>query len=433
MHEFFSCTNAMSAAEVCSSLGIGATEMMELNRSEFPQVSLNYKFDAGTVLKIPKFQSVSLISDWQKDCLSIVQRLEQSRYSVYFQSPLDWKACGLFDYPFIVSRPMDLETVKTRLLQHRYGSLWEVAKDIDQIVENAITYNPAEDPVSVAAMKLSETFNALWKQCNLHKICSIPEFDRSIPRKKKTLFNKVVSVQGRPNHYYFVLHFIPDMEWCHLAPLKRCGCFPNVTRNGHPHLHAGRPQWKLAPEAEGGEIDVGADRCKIVKAITVNKTADADKEAWDILEVSDKQNQPDMQTPWIKECKAMLTKLSSRQNKESNLADDLNKKSEEILPIAVYIEAINTNKCTNAAVLILKVMRKLNDCSKNSKMTKSLQALQKDLCRIIQEACVSSPVLRTAYQFANRKLKDEESSQASGDSCGSGEDQTSEKRDEPDT
>ncbi|EKX50528.1 hypothetical protein GUITHDRAFT_45640, partial [Guillardia theta CCMP2712] len=80
-----------------------------------------------------------------------------------FQSPLDWKACGLFDYPFIVSRPMDLETVKTRLLQNRYGSLWEVAKDIDQIVENAITYNPAEDPVSVAAMKLSETFNALWK------------------------------------------------------------------------------------------------------------------------------------------------------------------------------------------------------------------------------------------------------------------------------
>eukprot|EP00960_Hanusia_phi_P064608 765843-Hanusia_phi.AAC.1 len=429
--QFFSCANAMTVAEICSSLGIGVAKMIALNQPEFPEISMNSKFEAGAIVKIPSLQNANKVSDWQTICHTIVERLEQSRYSVYFQKPLDWKALGLFDYPYIVSRPMDLETIKTRLANFQYHGLRDFAEDVDTIFDNAITYNPAEDPVCIAALKLSETFNSLWKQFNLHKICCISEFDRSVPKKKKTLFNKVVSVVGRANQYYFVLHFIPDMEWCHLAPLKRCGQFPNSTRSGLPHLHAGRPQWKLAPESEGGEIDVGADRCRIVKAITVNKTADADKEAWDILEVIDQQGQPDMQNKWMKDCKTMLVKLSTRQKKEINLTDDASKYSEEILPIALYIEAINTNKCTNCTMLILKIMKRLHIFS-ISKQSKMLHSLLKDLNRIVEEACISSPVLRTAYQFANRKLKDEES-QASAGQCADGEEQTSEMRDEPDT
>jgi hypothetical protein len=53
-----------------------------------------------------------------------------------------------------------------------------------------------------------------------------------------------------------------------------------VCRNGNPHPYAGKPCWKLVPEGEGSELDVSAERCRVLKTVTVNKTSDADKEAW---------------------------------------------------------------------------------------------------------------------------------------------------------
>jgi len=37
------------------------------------------------------------------------------------------------------------------------------------------------------------------------------------PKKPKSMFNKVVVVEGGPKGFFFVLHYIPDMQWCHLA------------------------------------------------------------------------------------------------------------------------------------------------------------------------------------------------------------------------
>jgi hypothetical protein len=47
---------------------------------------------------------------------------------------------------------------------------------------------------------------------------------------------------------------------------------------GNAHPYADRPQWKLVPEGQGSELDVSAHRCRVVKCITVNRVADADKE-----------------------------------------------------------------------------------------------------------------------------------------------------------
>ena len=49
--------------------------------------------------------------------------------------------------------------------------------------------------------------------------------ERKAERAKK-LFNKVVTVEGRPGRFYFVLTYIPDLFWCRLAPLAQRGVFP---------------------------------------------------------------------------------------------------------------------------------------------------------------------------------------------------------------
>merc|ERR1719240_1943072 len=52
-------------------------------------------------------------------------------------------------------------------------------------------------------------------------------------------------------------------------------------------LLEGRPRWRLVPEGQCREVDVGAARVKLVKHKTVGKTPSADKEVWDVLESDD--------------------------------------------------------------------------------------------------------------------------------------------------
>jgi hypothetical protein len=46
------------------------------------------------------------------------------------------------------------------------------------------------------------------------------------------MYNKVVAIDGGPPGYYFVLHYIPDMQWCHVAEMGQEGVFPKTYKNG---------------------------------------------------------------------------------------------------------------------------------------------------------------------------------------------------------
>jgi len=95
-------------------------------------------------------------------------------------------------------------------------------------------------------------------------------------KKPKALFNKVVKVDSYPGEYFFVLTYLPDLQWCHLAPLRRDGIFTDKSSA------KGHPKWVLVPEGEAQELDIAAPCCTIVKARAMRRCADADKEEWDI-------------------------------------------------------------------------------------------------------------------------------------------------------
>ena len=77
--------------------------------------------------------------------------------------------------------------------------------------------------------------------------------------------------------YWYVLTYLPDLQWCHVAPLEKRGVF------GGDGPSAGRPRWMLVAEEEGGEIDVGAGRCHVMQAREMKHTKEsADEEEWDI-------------------------------------------------------------------------------------------------------------------------------------------------------
>jgi len=128
------------------------------------------------------------------------------------------------------------------------------------------------------------------KACSQNAAMDNDNIRASTPLKRKegpspvNLFNKIVKLKKEGLHfinpefeYYYVLTYIPDLFWCHLAPLQTVGFFgPNKS------TAEGRPIWMLVSEEEGKEIDISAQYCDVVKARAMKGGTDADKEQWDI-------------------------------------------------------------------------------------------------------------------------------------------------------
>jgi predicted GNAT family N-acyltransferase len=105
------------------------------------------------------------------------------------------------------------------------------------------------------------------------------------PIIKASLYNKVVRLkpgamtEGSNYLYWYVLTFIPDLKWCHLAPMVQDGTFGIDKPKA-----CGRAKWRLVDESLGHEVDLSSSYCIAVKSRSMRKTLDADKEEWDIVD-----------------------------------------------------------------------------------------------------------------------------------------------------
>jgi len=81
-------------------------------------------------------------------------------YSGPFRLPVNAKAEGIYpDYFKVVTKPMDLTTVKARLDNNYYSDLASCVADIQQVWTNAKLYNPAEHTIH----KWAEELNMITK------------------------------------------------------------------------------------------------------------------------------------------------------------------------------------------------------------------------------------------------------------------------------
>jgi len=85
-----------------------------------------------------------------------------------FREPVDWQSLGLFDYPQVIKRPMDLGLVKKKVNEGKYKSIHDAADDIRLIWKNCMTYNAdGSDFYNLAqtmAKKFEEKFEKLCAQ-----------------------------------------------------------------------------------------------------------------------------------------------------------------------------------------------------------------------------------------------------------------------------
>ncbi len=161
---------------------------------------------------------------------------------------------------------------------------WKLLKDKDKLV-----YERRQEK---AVLEYKEKMKKFHEEMEKFK-ADHPDWEESVDppstaisttTKAKNLYNKVIKLTedgrreaGTEFQYYYVLTYIPDLFWCHLAPMRSKGSFgtkwPKVK---------GRTRWVLVGEGEGKELDISASVCQIVKSRCMKRCDDADKEEWDI-------------------------------------------------------------------------------------------------------------------------------------------------------
>ncbi|KAL3654950.1 hypothetical protein CASFOL_000736 [Castilleja foliolosa] len=117
-------------------------------------------------------------------CETLLARLMEHRQCWIFNEPVDIVKHNIPDYFTIIKHPMDLGTVKKKLLSNHYSNPMDFAADVRLTFKNAMTYNPKGHVVHDMAHEMSKLFDMKWKPIE-KKIPSTP--DESVAEKSSVI------------------------------------------------------------------------------------------------------------------------------------------------------------------------------------------------------------------------------------------------------
>ena len=96
--------------------------------------------------------------------LSITNEFLKDPISVYFTQPISQDDDFAADYFALIKHPMDLKTLKRNIMENKYNSITEWAKDFNLIFDNAIAFNGEGNLISGAAHYLQKKFSKKYKE-----------------------------------------------------------------------------------------------------------------------------------------------------------------------------------------------------------------------------------------------------------------------------
>eukprot|EP01018_Ginkgo_biloba_P016486 Gb_04671 [translate_table: standard] len=155
----------------------------------------------GKRQRVESVQSKKLVEQ-MKQCADILKRIMTHKFGWVFNEPVDPVKLNIPDYYKVITRPMDLGTVKTRLENERYSSPLEFAEDVRLTFSNAMKYNPPGNDYHVMAHALSTMFERKWKSVE-DKLAGeevyrkLTQGVQLLPMKKEQK-NKIMDFESKP-------------------------------------------------------------------------------------------------------------------------------------------------------------------------------------------------------------------------------------------
>jgi len=112
---------------------------------------------------IPQFpQSKNTTQSWMHACLDAVDAMMRMPGGRDFSTPVDATALGLHDYFQVVTHPMDLGTVRSKLASKAYTVADEFVHDVRRTFSNCVLYNSLDSPIGAKAAKIWSMFCTRW-------------------------------------------------------------------------------------------------------------------------------------------------------------------------------------------------------------------------------------------------------------------------------
>lgn len=96
---------------------------------------------SSVATKEPAYYKLELGEEEKKKLEGIFSTMEKDPQTIDFLTPVDYEALGILDYPTIITQPMDLGTVRTKLQNGEYKLFQDFMSDINLIWKNCRTYN----------------------------------------------------------------------------------------------------------------------------------------------------------------------------------------------------------------------------------------------------------------------------------------------------
>ncbi|GLJ30369.1 hypothetical protein SUGI_0600880 [Cryptomeria japonica] len=96
-------------------------------------------------------------------CMNLIQSIIRDPQSWPFREALDLNEWYAPRYKHVITQPMDLCTIRSRLQNNLYLHPMEFGHDIDLTFDNAMRYNPPSSVYHEMAKKLLQNFYSQWK------------------------------------------------------------------------------------------------------------------------------------------------------------------------------------------------------------------------------------------------------------------------------
>lgn len=125
-----------------------------------------------------------LLSEDMKRCFDLLQWQLEMPIAGAFLDPVDWRAMDLPLYPQLIKRPMELNTVKGKLLKGEIASPSKFAELMRLVYRNAMKFNQAGSQIHEFAQKLLDEFDGNFEHVKLEKPAPTPvmmDLDPIIP------------------------------------------------------------------------------------------------------------------------------------------------------------------------------------------------------------------------------------------------------------
>jgi Bromodomain len=146
-------------------------EMAEFERSN-PEIA-RYWQDPNSLLQLESQiqgveQNAPVCESWDLAAKRLISKLWRAPNAWIFHEPVDAEKLEIPDYFEVITRPMDLGTIRAKLTANQYREgMSEFVEEVNLTFENCLKYNGEDSSVGKMCKQVREEFYRLYAQLNM--------------------------------------------------------------------------------------------------------------------------------------------------------------------------------------------------------------------------------------------------------------------------